>query len=221
VALPILGKLTSYEDTESFVNRMRNARFRFFDERVKALNHGPLTLLDVGGYEQFWVARGYQGRDGVQITVLNLEKEATHYPNVTSVKGNACDLSEFADRQFDIVFSNSVIEHLHNYEAQQAMAREVQRVGKYHFVQTPNRFFLIEPHYLLPGFQFLPRAVQTAVLTKTSWSRQSRMNLEDAEAILDEIRLLTETEVRKLFPRSRIYKEKFLGMTKSFTAHNL
>jgi Methyltransferase domain len=217
----MLTKLTSYEDTESFVNRMRNVRFRFFDERITALNHGHLTVLDVGGNEQFWVARGYQGRPGVHITVLNLEKEPTHYPNVTSVKGNACDLSEFADGQFDVVFSNSVIEHLYNYDAQQAMAREVQRVGKYHFVQTPNRFFFIEPHYLLPGFQFLPRAMQTAVLTKTSWSRQSRMDPADAEAILDEIRLLTEAEVRRLFPRSRIYKEKFFGMTKSFTAHNL
>ena len=63
--------------------------------------------------------------------------------------------------------------------------------------------------------------MQRIVLTKTSLSRHSRMTAEEAAAILAEIRLLSEEEVRRLFPRSRIYRERFLGMTKSFTAHNL
>jgi len=217
----MLTKQTSYDNAESFANRLRNARFRFFEERLNGLPNRRLTVLDIGGFEQFWVARGYHGHERFEITVLNLGVEPTHYPNIRSVKGDACDLSDFTDRQFDIVFSNSVIEHLHTYEGQQAMAREVQRVGHYHFVQTPNRFFVIEPHYLLPWFQFMPKAVQLSVLTKTSLSRLKRMSREDALAVLDEVRLLSEGEFRTLFPKSNIYYEKFLGMTKSFTAHNL
>lgn len=217
----MLEKLTDYDNKNSLVNRLRNARFQFFDERLQALGSRRLTLLDVGGYEQFWVNRGYQSHPHLEITLLNLEEEPTHYANMKSVKGNACDMSEFGDRQFDIVFSNSVIEHLHSYASQQAMAQEVQRVGRYHFVQTPNRYFFIEPHYLLPWFQFLPRAQQRAILTKTSLSRFKRLSVQEATALMDEIRLLTAKELKALFPRSRMYKERFLGMTKSFTAHNL
>ncbi|MQA28767.1 MAG: methyltransferase domain-containing protein [Luteitalea sp.] len=213
--------LTDYDNKDSLVNRIRNARFHFFEERLKALGPGRLTVLDVGGFEKFWVNRGYNGRDCLEITLLNLEEEPTHYPNLRSVKGNACDMREFTDRQFDVVFSNSVIEHLHTYESQQAMAREVQRVGRHHFVQTPNRYFFIEPHFLLPWFQFMPRAVQIATLTKTSLARFKRLRPEAAQSLLDEIRLLSEQEFRGLFPKSQLYEEKFLGMIKSFTAHNL
>jgi Methyltransferase domain len=222
IANAMLKKLTSYDDKNSLTNRLRDARLRFFAERLQTLGDRPVTLLDVGGYEQFWVSRGYQYHPHLHITLLNLDEEPTHYPNVKSVKGNACDMGEFGDQHFDVVFSNSVIEHLHSYEAQQAMAREVQRVGKHHFVQTPNRHFFIEPHYLLPWFQFLPRAQQLVILTKTSLSRRfKRMSVEAATETLNEIRLLSAKEFRSLFPQSQIYEEKFLGMAKSYTAYNL
>ncbi len=101
------------------------------------------------------------------------------------------------------------------------MAREVQRVGRYHFVQTPNRYFIIEPHYLLPAFQFLPRPVQHGLLTRTSLSRSGRTAPSDADAMLAEIRLLSLADVKALFPHSRIYSERLLGMTRSFTAYSL
>jgi 2-polyprenyl-3-methyl-5-hydroxy-6-metoxy-1,4-benzoquinol methylase len=217
----MIRTLTDYENSQSFVNRLRNERHRFFDERLRALGQRKITILDVGGYERFWMTRGFEGRTDVDITVLNLEREPTHSPNIRSVAGDACDMHQFADHEFDVVFSNSVIEHLHTFENQRAMAREVQRVGRHHFVQTPNRYFIIEPHYLLPAFQFLPRPVQHGLLTRTSLSRSGRMAPSDADAMLAEIRLLSLAEVKALFPHSRIYSERLLGMTKSFTAYSL
>lgn len=219
--IPVFKTLTDYNNTDSLGNRFRNARFKMFNERLQAFGSRRVTLLDVGGHEPFWVARGYAGHPSVDITLLNLEIQPTHYDNMTSVKGDACDMREFADRQFDIVFSNSVIEHLRTYDGQRAMAREVQRVGRYHFVQTPNRSFFFEPHYLLPWFQFMPRRLQHAVLTRTSLSRHPRMRSDEATDMLNEIRLLTEAEFRSLFPQSQLYKERLLRFTKSFTAHNL
>jgi chorismate-pyruvate lyase len=98
----------------------------------------------------------------------------------------------------------------------------VQRVGRHHFVQTPNRYFMIEPHFLLPWFQFLPRTLQRLILTRTSLSRRfRRISEHEATVLIDEIRLLTKREFRSLFPQSQIYAERLLGMTKSYTAHNL
>jgi len=216
-----IRSMTDYGNAESLVNRLRNRRMQFFDARLAALGKRHVTVLDVGGYERFWTARGYDRRTDLDIVLLNLQAEKTHAPNMRSVAGDACEMPEFADGQFDIVFSNSVIEHLHTFERQQAMAREVCRVGRHHFVQTPNRLFPIEPHYLLPCFQFMPRPVQQVVLTKTPLSRDGRMTAAAATAMLDEIRLLSADEFRRLFPGSRLYYERFMGMTKSFTAYTL
>ena len=60
--------------------------------------------------------------------------------------GDATDLSPFKDKSFDIVHSNSVIEHLYNFENQKKMASEIMRVGQKHIVQTPNKYFFLEPH---------------------------------------------------------------------------
>jgi len=138
-----------------------------------------------------------------------------------SVAGDARHMPQFGDDEFDVVFSNSVIEHLHTRANQQAMANEVQRIGRHHFVQTPNRYFPVEPHYLLPAFQFLPRPVQRTILTKTALSRGTRMSPADAAAMLDEIRLLSADEFRALFPGSLIYCERIMGLTKSFTAYSM
>jgi hypothetical protein len=100
------------------------------------------------------------------------------------------------------------------------MAQEAMRVAQYHFIQSPNRFFPIEPHYLLPYFQFLPKKWRYFILTKTKLSRNQKWDSKQAQQYLDEIRLLSQKEYRTLFPNSRLWKEKFYGFNKSFVAHN-
>lgn len=70
--------------------------------------------------------------------------------------GDARDLTAFGDKEFDIVFSHSVIEHVGGFEDQRRMANEIKRVGKRYFLQTQNRFFTMETHFLVPMFQFFP-----------------------------------------------------------------
>jgi hypothetical protein len=78
----------------------------------------------------------------------------------------------------------------------------------------------MEPHYVLPFFQYLPRKIQLSILLKTPLSRGRKWDKEFATQYVDEIRLLSYSEMKALFPSSSIYKEDFLGMSKSFTAHN-
>jgi hypothetical protein len=55
-----------------------------------------------------------------------------------------------SDQEYDIAFSNSVIEHVGDWERQAAFASEIRRVGKNLWIQTPAKECPIEPHYLAP-----------------------------------------------------------------------
>lgn len=112
----------------------------------------------------------------------------------------------FGDREFDIAYSNSVIEHLEPADRPR-FAREVRRVAKRWFVQTPARGFPVEPHVLLPFFQHLPLGARRRL-----W----RFGASHDE--FQDIRLLDAHELRALFPGSVIVRERFMGITKSLIA---
>lgn len=176
------------------------------------------TILDVGGYPQFWENPSQYGK----ITILNVH-EITDLPNglpgnLELVVGDGCNL-EYPDRSFDIVFSNSVIEHLGTYENQQAFAAESRRVGGALWIQTPAREFFFEPHLIMPFVHFLPRALQARMLRYgTVWGLMTKPNPAEVIGFLDEVRLLRFGEMRALYPDCEILREKFMGMTKSYIA---
>lgn len=215
-----INELANYNNNKSLANSFRNKRFQFFENQFKAFDQmGKVRILDIGGTESFWVNRGYHNNKNVEITILNLFKTETKYSNFIGYMGDACNLSEFNKNHFDLVFSNSVIEHLFTYENQEKMAKEVLRVGKNYFIQTPNKYFFVEPHYLLPFFQFLPKGFRKFILTKTPLSRGKKRTPDSAQNSLDEIQLLSLKQMKHLFPGGKVYKEKFLGMNKSFTSY--
>lgn len=181
----------------------------------------PIKILDVGGTDYFWKGSRVPNIPGVRITLLNLHLEKTTHPHIDSLIGDATSMPEFGDHSFDLVFSNSVIEHLYTLDNQKKMADEVQRVGRKFFIQTPDKYFPIEAHYALPFAQFLPKKLLLFLLTKTKLSRFQKWDPRDAQQYLDEIRLIRRSEMENLFPGSKLLREKALGMTKSLTAHNL
>ena len=110
----------------------------------------PGRILDIGGTNNFWEQRGWAGRADARIVTVNLAAETRKHENIEPRVGDATDLRDYADGSFDVVFSNSVIEHLRTFDAQRAMAREVHRLAARHWIQTPNYWFPIEPHFLTP-----------------------------------------------------------------------
>src|SRR5688500_5460421 len=150
----------------SLSHRLRERRFQQFERFAESLPR-PLRIIDVGGTNEFWEQRGWAGRDDVQITLVNLEAADRRHANIDPTAGDACDLSEHADGSFDIAFSNSVIEHLFTFENQSKMASEIRRVARYgYWVQTPNFWFPIEPHFLVPAWHWLPESARVAVLLR-------------------------------------------------------
>ena len=203
----------------SLANRMRERRFRIVERMIDTLDR-PIRVLDVGGTPEFWIARGYAQRSDVEIVLYNIERFPSELPNMTSVVGDAVDLSEFNTGAFEVVFSNSVIEHLETYERQRRMAREVMRVGRRYVVQTPNFWFPLEPHFLVPGFQFMPVRARVALLRSFSLGHYPRTaDRVEAERAVRLIRLMTRRELEQVFPGGRIWVEHLWGLAKSYMVY--
>jgi len=210
--------------TETISNYFRKRRFGFFTNFMNQVspNNGPLRILDIGGTQQYWLNMGMILAPQTEIILLNLYKNEVSEPGFSSIVGDACNLSGINDQSIDIVFSNSVIEHLYTKEQQQKMANEVARVGKSYFIQTPNKYFLIEPHWLFPLFQFLPFTVQVFLTQHfTLGNIKKTKSKEAAIKLVKEVRLLSRNELAFFFNDAKIYKEKLLGITKSFTAYKI
>src|SRR5689334_5018699 len=177
------------------------------------------SILDIGGTPDCWELIESRPR----VVLLNTPRAKEDLQGAASwVAGDGRALP-FADQAFDIVFSNSVIEHVGDAESQRRFADEVMRVGRSWWVQTPNRWFPVEQHLLTPIVHWLPKPWQRAIVPRfTVWSLVTRLS-EDRrrfylEHYLGEVRLLSAAELRDLFPGARLIRERFWGLTKSLIA---
>lgn len=154
--------------TDAISLRSRQRKLRLFLDEMRPT--GETTVLDVGADElAFGEGDGcgtlnffeelYPWPD--RITALGLHDGAgfrDRYPAVRYVQGDACALP-FADGEFEVVFSNAVIEHVGSRERQRRLVLEALRVGRRVFLTTPNRRFPVEVHTRLPFVHWLPDAV--------------------------------------------------------------
>jgi len=217
-----LRRLADADSKGSFSNSKRSQRFEPFAQLVKELSarkEGPVRILDIGGTVGFWEQRGWTTREDVEIVLINLEAEPSAYANIESRVGDATNLADFADGSFDVVFSNSVIEHLQNYANQTAMAREVRRLAPVYWVQTPNFWFPVEPHFLTPAWHWLPVGLRVEMLRRRRWGWRGPCPDEDwARALVREVRLMRGPELRRLFPDATLETERIGPLVKSFVA---
>lgn len=210
--------LADNSDERSLATRMRRRRFQLFLSLLRSME-GLVEVLDIGGTQQFWDLMLGDDAPHIRVTLLNIEHQRVSSKRFISAAGDARSMPQFRDNSFDVVFSNSVIEHVGNYTEQRRMADEVRRVAHRYFVQTPNKRFPLEPHFLFPFFQYLPLGTRAWLVNKfdVGWYRR----IPDRSAALAEvesIQLLTRKQFAALFPEARIHEEKFGGLTKSFVA---
>jgi hypothetical protein len=123
-----------------------------------------------------------------------------------------------ASRRYDLVFSNSVIEHVGGHERRLRFAESVHALADAHWVQTPYRYFPIEPHWLAPGLQFLPMAARLRVAHRWPLAYTPGRAKPAVLGGLMWTELLDRTQMRHYFPHSTIRAERALGLTKSLIA---
>jgi SAM-dependent methyltransferase len=188
--------------------RSRRQKLRLFLDELRPTPE--TTVLDVGADElAFGQGDGCRTLNFFEelypwperITALGLHDGAQfreRYPAVRYVQGDALALP-FGDAEFDIVFSNAVIEHVGDRELQQRFVAEAVRVGRHAFITTPNRRFPVELHTRLPLVHWLPERAAHAVYRALG------------KEVATDLHLLSRHELASLFPgRVRVVN---LGLT--------
>jgi len=201
----------------------RDVRLRDLIQSIAANTPNPV-ILDVGGRAEYWQRVGidFLRENRTSVIVLNLArselKEIEGIDDVISTAvGNGCDLAQYADGHFDLVHSNSVIEHVVTWQNMVAFARETRRAGKCYYVQTPYFWFPIDPHfYKAPFFHWMLPPMRAWLLTHAKIAHGGRAKtLQRAYEIIDDARLLDLSQFKTLFPDAKIHMERILGLPKS------
>ncbi len=112
----------------------------------------------------------------------------------------------FADNEFDIYFSNAVIEHVGSYENQRRFLSEACRVASKVFISTPNRWFPIDFHTLIPFAHFFPIRSRNTIY---------RWFGRDYYATEDHLRLTSISELRRMLPAGitmKAYPQRIFGL---------
>lgn len=210
----------------SLASRMRAARSKYLRDMIDEvyLRKGSCSILDIGGDQDYWKIFGesYLRSKKVTVVLANLKFDGDKDMGdgiFRRMGADARDLSSFCDKQFDISHSNSLIEHVGSWKDKKSTAEETIRVARLYYVQTPNYWFPVEPHFLMPGFHFLPKQTRIALIRKKKrgWIEKAE-SYSDAAEVVEGCDLLSATEMKVLFPDAMIIPERFMLFTKSLIA---
>ncbi len=207
---PVLRRIVkwAYSNDKSFVHYWRQKRMKSFLELVRPPSGA--RIIDLGGAEHLWTLFEHDFR----ITIVNLpdrEEWKSQVENVTLVEADACNLKDlFQDQQFDVAFSNSVIEHVGDLERIEQFSQEVRRLALSYWVQTPSHRFPIEPHSGLPFYWQLPDFI------KTSLHRQWKKKMPWFDEMMSNTTYLPREQMEALFPEGKMHIERQFGFEKSF-----
>ena len=193
--------------------KARERRWHVFSENFPEV--GEMTVLDLGGDVRAWRLAPVRPK---HLVLLNIFEQEIEEDWVTALVGDACEPPADLPAA-DLVYSNSVIEHVGGHYRRAQFAEVVRTRAERYWVQTPSRNFPIEPHFMMPLLQHLPRRAQTIAVTH--WPVGNYAEVTDRSEALSrllDIELLTADEMRFYFPDSELFREKFAGLTKSLTA---
>jgi hypothetical protein len=200
---------------ESLGQRKRTQRWEWLRATFPSLD--SMSVIDLGGTSDAWERAPFQP---AMVHVVNLEPPPDDVPDWIRVdQADVCELPKhIAAEQYDLAFSNAVIEHVGGHAQRQRFADAVHNLAPLHWIQTPYRYFPVEPHWLFPGFQFLPLTIRGEISRR--WPLVHTQSTDHAEGVRAAmgVELLSRTEMAWYFPKSEIRYEKMLGMIKSLIA---
>ena len=217
------------ENKQSLSASFRAKRAKLLSDLLESNSLSTLKVLDVGGTESYWnlnlphIKRGLiESIDIVNLPPVPSSSKLVHGVQCEIYGANALDLSSLRLKEYDFVFSNSVIEHVGALRDQKIMAEGICSLAKYHLVQTPSYGFPLEPHFYFPLFHVLPLWLRATLHRK--FNLGFMMKEEDylkSRIVCEETRLMRKRELQAVFPQSTLLSEKVGPLVKSWMATNL
>jgi hypothetical protein len=200
----------------SIGQRMRSRRWNWF--RTQFPDIESMSVIDLGGTVEAWLRAPVRP---ASVHVVNLEPDvAAETPAwIRAEQGDACNLPpHIGSAGYDLVFSNSVLEHVGGHVQRMRFADSVHKLADLHWVQTPYRYFPVEPHWLFPGFQFMPLAARARISAVWPLAHTKSASRDEGLDAAMGVELLSRSEMAYYFPSSVIRQERFAGLTKSLIA---
>ncbi|QTN19224.1 class I SAM-dependent methyltransferase [Brevundimonas sp. AJA228-03] len=221
----LIHALQDNTDPNSLVTRFRRARARRIVDLIQRIHarKGAVSIIDLGGEANYWTLfdRAFLDACKVRITLVNPGGiDETADPALFEiVDGDACDLPHYADHAFDLVHSNSVIEHVGDWGRMEAFAASCRRLAPAYYVQTPYFWFPVEPHFSAPFFHWRSEQSRARALLKRGHGFSPRArDMGQAMRDVQHARLLDKGQFRFLYPDAVHHDEVVAGMTKSLIA---
>ena len=212
----------AYADPRALSRQFRLKRFEKITEMIDRIiaQKGSCKIADIGGTKYYWdIVEDFVATRPVEITLINPKDAQKSSGKFSYLNGDATDLSSLDDDSFDFVHSNSVIEHVGDWENRVAMAREVARLAPTYYVQTPYFWFPYEPHFRSLFFHWLPEQIRYRLVMRFALGFADRKKtIHDAMVRVQSARLLDRGQMRALFPEATLTAERVFGFTKSLTA---
>jgi hypothetical protein len=195
--------------------RYRARRWSWLSESFPDLER--MSVIDLGGTASAWLRAPVRP---LSVHIVNLEPPPDDLPGwLRADHADACDLPpEIRNSSYDLVFSNSVIEHVGGHAQRQRFADAVHALADRHWVQTPYRYFPVEPHWLFPAGQFLPVRARATVVRRWPLVHSPDIDRETALREALGVELLSITDMKYYFPASMIRHDRLAGLVKSLIA---
>ena len=207
-----IEEIYGVEQSKFFFSNLLKARKKIFDKIIDQILDGE-SILDVGTtpvklkHENFFLNHYHLKENITCLSNQNLDKLKELYPNLKTILADGRD-TKLLENSFDISISNATLEHVGNFEEQIIFVKEMYRISKKKIiVVTPNRFYPIDTHTMLPLIHWLPKKFHRKILKILKYdflALEKNLNLLSEK---DLIEICNRLEIKNF----KINKVKYFG----------
>lgn len=207
-----IEEIYGVEQSKLFFSNLLKARKKIFDKIIDQILDGD-SILDVGTtpvklkHENFFLNHYHLKENITCLSNQNLDKLKELYPNLKTILADGRD-TKLLENSFDISISNATLEHVGSFEEQIIFVKEMYRISKKKIiVVTPNRFYPIDTHTMLPLIHWLPKKFHRKILKILKYdflALEKNLNLLSEK---DLIEICNRLEIKNF----KINKVKYFG----------
>lgn len=212
-----LHEIYGVEQSKFFFSKLYKARLKIFN-KIKVHCKKKYKIIDIGTapvlsrHENFFLNH-YKYKNNITcFSNQNLSILKKKFANLKTIQGDGRD-TKLPSNSFDLVISNATLEHVGNFKKQCKFINELYRIAKKKcIIVTPNRYYPIDTHTMIPFIHWLPKQIHRKILKFLKYnflSKEKNLNLISAK------------DLKKICKLNNIYNYKIDSINFYFLKSNL